>query len=512
MLSQTELTTKVETLQARVQELEKLNDWYLKQLKLSRQKMFGASSEKSVLESEQLNLFNEAEAERTAIHTEPTLETITYKRKKQKGQREALLAQLPVETVVYTLPEAQQNCPKCDLPMHVMSKEVRKELKIIPAKVSVVEHVAYVYACRSCEKNDVETPIVTAQAPKALVSKSLVSPTVMAHIMNQKFVNAMPLYRQEQEFKRMGVALPRQTLANWMIKGAQLLQPLADKMKAELLKKEVLHADETTLEVLCEPDRPAQTKSYMWLYRTSGCDAPIVLYDYQEGRSGNFAKAYLEGFKGYLHTDGWSGYHRLEENDITLCGCWAHARRKFNEALSVCADKEHSPEAKGLAFCNALFEIERSATALSALERYALRQKQSKPLLEEFFTWIDAQDGKILPRSPIGTAMQYAVNQKKYLLSFLQDGRIEISNNRAERSIKPFVIGRKNWLFCNTPSGAKSSAVIYSIVESAKENGLIPHAYLTYLFEQIQLHGTKHVENLLPWSANLPPTCKMKAT
>ena len=246
--------------------------------------------------------------------------------------------------------------------------------------MSVVEHVSYVYACRSCEKNNIETSVITAKAPKALVPKSLVSPSVMAYIMNQKFVNALPLYRQEQELKCMNINISRQTLANWMIKGASLLQPLADKMKAELLTKEVLHADETTLEVLCEPGRPAQSSSYMWVYRTSGCDVPIVIYDYQEGRSGRFAKEFLNGFNGYLHTDGWGGYHQLEETGVTVCGCWAHLRRKFDEALTVLKDKENSPEAKGLAFCNALFEIERRSQNMHPKERYKLRQKESKSL------------------------------------------------------------------------------------------------------------------------------------
>jgi len=368
-----------------------------------------------------------------------------------------------------------------------------------------------VYACRNCEKNDIKTPIVTASVPKALIPKSLVSPNVMAYIMSQKFVNAMPLNRQEQDFRRFGVALSRQTLANWMIKGAQLLQPLANAMKAELLKKDVLHADETTLEVLCEPGRPAQTTSYMWLYRTSGCDVPIVLYDYQEGRSGIFAVNYLKGFNGYLHTDGWGGYHRLEECGVTLCGCWAHAKRKFNDALVVCNNKQDSLEAKGLAYCTALFDIERKAEDLSVAQRYELRQKESKPLAEEFFEWAAHQLYiSNTPKNLVGAAMQYAVNQKKYLLSFLEDGRIELSNNRAERSIKPFVIGRKNWLFCNTPSGAKSSALIYSIVETAKENGLIPYAYLNFVFEQIQSHKTVPLDNLLPWSADIPDDCKIK--
>jgi transposase len=239
----------------------------------------------------------------------------------------------------------------------------------------------------------------------------------------------------------------------------------------------------------------------MWLYRTSGCDAPIVLYDYQEGRAGNF---------GYLHTDGWGGYHQLEENGVTLCGCWAHARRKFNEALAICTGKENSLEAKGVAFCNALFEIERRTTEMSAAQRYTLRQKESKPLTEEFFAWVAQQTAKTLPQSLLGKALTYVQNQRKYLLSFLEDGRIELSNNRAERSIRPFVIGRKNWLFCNTPAGAKSSAVIYSIVETAKENGLIPYAYLMYVFEQIQRHDIENIEALLPWAAEIPQSCRMQ--
>lgn len=247
----------------------------------------------------------------------------------------------------------------------------------------------------------------------------------------------------------------------------------------------------------------------MWVYRTSGCDAPIIIYDYQEGRSGRFAKEFLNGFKGYLHTDGWGGYHQLEP-EITLCGCWAHLRRKFDEALTVLREKKNSPEAKGYDFCNALFEIERRAEKMSPEERHELRQQESKPLAAQFFEWAVQQSDKTLPKSLLGTALQYALNQKKYLCSFLEDGRIELSNNRAERSIKPFVIGRKNWLFCNTPAGAKSSAVLYGIIVTAKENGLIPYAYLTYVFEQIRLHGTDNIAGLLPWSNQIPEYCRTK--
>lgn len=502
MLTYEQLLAENEALSQKNEQLEKLNKWYEEQLKMNRKKMFGASSERS--DMDQLNLFNEAEAEAQPISPEPTIEEITYKRKKQKGGREKLLADLPVETIEYTIEDT--NCPKCNNELHVMSKEIRKELKIVPAKVSVVEHISYVYSCRNCEKTDTETPVITAISPKALIPKSLVSPTVMAYIMNQKFVNAMPLYRQEQEFRRMDVSLSRQNLSNWMIKGANILKPLATKMKEIMLLKDVLHADETTLEVLCEPSRPAQTTSYMWLYRTSGCDEPIVIYDYQEGRSGIFAKNFLSGFKGYLHTDGWGGYHRLEP-DITLCGCWAHARRKFDEAFKAQSTKDVSSVAGiGIAYCNKLFEIEREIAEKSTEEKFAARKEKSRVVAEAFFAWVD--DQMVLPKSLIGTALQYARNQKKYLLSFLNDGRLELSNNRAERSIKPFVMGRKNWLFCNTPSGAASSAIIYSIIETAKENGLKPLEYLTFVFEQFQ--NNKDIGNLLPWSTSIPENCKLK--
>lgn len=492
-------------------ELESKLKWYEEQLKLNKKKLYGASSEKTDSDCEQLNLFNEAEAEREAISVEPTIETITYKRKKSKGHREKLLAELPAETIEYTLPQAEQDCPACGEPLHVMSKEIRKELKIIPAQIKVVEHVSYIYACRNCEKNEAETPIITAAAPKALITKSLVSPSLMAHIMNQKFTNAVPLYRQEQELKRMNVSLSRQTLANWVIKGSSLLEPLYNKMHEILLQKEVLHADETTLEVLCEPDRPAQTTSYMWLYRTSGCDDPIVLYDYQEGRSGSFAEKFLQGFHGYLHTDGWGGYHRLEPN-ITLCGCWAHARRKFDEALSILPQKDRTSTAGiGLSYINKLFALEQSCENKSFNDRYEVRQKQSKPVIEAFFSWANEEYGKItLPKSTLGTALKYALNQKKYLTAFLDDGRIELSNNCAERAIKPFVIGRKNWLFCNTPSGAKSSAIIYSLIETAKENGLKPYEYLNFLFEKVQQSEAGNWEKLLPWYADIPDYIKIK--
>lgn len=503
MLTSEELQKENEKLKAQIRALEALNKWYEEQLRLNRQKRFGASSEQSKHEeSTQLNLFNEAEAERTPLTPEPTSETITYTRKK-KAKRGSFAKGLPTEVIEYTLPEEEQTCPKCESPLHVMKKEIREELVIIPAQVKVIQHVTCHYTCRNCEQNDISTPVVKADSPKALIPKSMVSPSLLSYIIHQKFTNAMPLYRQEKDFKRLGVELTRQNLSNWVIQGAALLSPLMLRLKEELLKNEFLHADETTVEVLCEPGRAAETDSYMWLYRTAGnTDKAIVLYDYQQGRSGQYAKNFLEGFKGYLHTDGWGGYHKLEP-DIKLCGCWAHARRKFHEAFTALKDgDETSPEAIGLSFCDRLFKIEKYADEkeLTPEERLSLREKDSIKLIDEFYGWIEQQEPKTLPKSLLGTAIHYAKNQKVYLTRFLENGNIEISNNRAERSIKLFVIGRKNWLFCNTPNGAKSSATIYSVIQTAIENGLKPFHYLNFVFEHIQHNGTEAIDDILPWS------------
>jgi hypothetical protein len=295
-----------------------------------------------------------------------------------------------------------------------------------------------------------------------------------------------------------------------MISGANLLKPIADRLHELLVSKDILFADETTLEVLSEPNRPAQTNSYMWLYKTSKFDNPIVLYDYQDGRSGDFPKKFLQGFKGYIHVDGYAGYHKLEP-DVKLSACFAHVRRKFDEALKVLPEKNpESAAAIGLRYCNKLFQIEREIKDYSIEKRKIARQEQSKPVVEAFFAWAEAQC--VLPKTVIGTAIDYALKLKKYLLVFLEDGRLEICNNSAELSIKPFVLGRKNWLFCNTPGGASSSAIIYSIIETAKENKLKPYVYLKFVFDKLQSINTNSIEDIdkiLPWSDEIPLLCKM---
>jgi len=484
--------------------------WYEEQLRLAQHKRFGASSEHS--DSNQLRLFNEVETEAEAEPAEqiPGVETVTYeRRKKQPGQREEWLKNLPVERVEYRLSEEERACPCCGECMHEMSSEIRRELKIVPAQKVVVEHVQIIYGCRPCEKNEIETPIVKAPMPRPAFPGSLASPTAVAYIVDKKYDDGMPLYRLEKQFERQGIPLSRQTMANWVLTAADVwLSKIYERMYEELLTHNYLHADETPLQVLHESGRAAETKSYMWLYRSGRDGPPIVMYEYQQTRSKEHPIQFLKGFEGYLHVDGYAGYNQIP--NVTPVSCWSHARRGFDEAIkSLPADKRNAPVAArdGLNYCNQLFKIERGLKDATPELRYEGRLEQSRPVLDAFLVWLDTQKDQVLPKSQLGKAIGYCLNRWPKLVTFLEDGHLEIDNNRAERSIKPFVMGRKSWLFSNTPSGATASAMCYSIVETAKENGLNPFSYLTYLFEQmpnVDIGNPDILATLLPWSDVLP--------
>jgi transposase len=501
------LETEKADMASRITELEHLVKAYEEQIRLAKQKQFGRSSEKSNSPG-QLGMFDEAENEADKKKPEPTLEEITYTRKKQVGKREEDLSGLPVETIEYTLPEGQV-CPECGEALHTMSMEIRRELTIIPAKVKITERVRHVYACRNCEQNNDHVPVIKAPMPEPVIRGSLASPSAVAQIMVEKYVKAVPLYRQEQALLREGIPLSRQTMANWMIRCSEdWLEPLYNRMKGLLLHEPVLHADETVLQVLQEPGKKANTNSYEWLYRTSGCaEHPIVLYEYQPTRSSSHPKRFLEGFSGHLHTDGYQGYHNLP--NVTVIGCWAHVRRKFTDALKAAPEEARKGSASetGLDYCNRLFALERQYADLTPEERHKKRLEHSLPLAEEFLVW--AKSFGALLKSFFRTALEYFIGQWPYLKNVFLDGRLELSNNRAERSIKPFVIGRKNWLFSNTPKGAKASSVIYSIIETAKENGLNPFEYLKMVFEELPNSPMSRLDELLPWSAGVPQRCKV---
>jgi len=491
-----------QALKAQNVDLQQRVDFLMAQMRLARHKQFGSSSEKS--EYDQLSLFDEAEAYADGKAPEPEIaEVKAHVRKKAAEGKEKLPEELPVEIVEHTLSEEEQSCPECGEALHVIGKNVREVLKLIPAKAVIERHIQYVYGCRNCEKNACSVPIVKAKADPPLIKGSIASAEAVAHIMTQKFVMGVPLYRQEQEWNRNGIPLSRQTMSNWLLRCTEeYLCPIYDRLHEQLLQQKVLHADETTLQVLHEEGKPPQSKSYMWLYRTSGnAKYPIVLYEYQPDRKKERPEGFLEGFHGYLHADGYSGYHALPQT-ITVVGCWAHARRKFDEVLKGLPEKAQagSLALRAKQYCDRLFKLEQDFSELSPQARQIERQEQSKPLMDEFFHWLRSLNAS--SKSAFGSAAGYVLGQQKYLVNYLLDGRLEISNNRAERSIKPFVIGRKNFLFANTPRGAKASAVMYSLIETAKENGINPYDYLSRVLNAApEMQLSKYpdlVDRLLP--------------
>ena len=501
------LTSEIETLKADKANLEALVKYYEEQLRLSKHRQFGVSSEQTQADGcEQLSMFNEAEQLSDQSKDESILEQIAaHTRCKTLGKREQDLSKLPAEQVIHELPENERICLACGKPLHICGHDIlRRELIIIPAQVKVLEHVQTVYACRNCDKTALETPMKKAAVPAPVIRGSgLASPSLLAHIIHQKYVLALPLHRQEQEWQRMGINLSRQTMANWVIYAYEKhLRQFVGCLQKELLKNEVLHADETTVQVLREDGKPAQSKSYMWLYRTSGdAKKPVVLYDYKDSRSAAHPAKFLKGFSGFLHTDGYAAYHSLP--GVTVVGCWAHMRRKFDEVLkSLPPEKRKSSGSQmGLEYCNRLFSLEREYEKLTPDERQEQRCKESKPIAEAFFAWALATQPRTLPKMAFGKAISYALSQKQRLMNVYLDGRLELSNNRAENSIRPFTVGRKNWLFCNTPAGADASAAYYSLIETAKANGIDPFAYMEFLFQHIpQLSSGASLENCLPWS------------
>ena len=502
------LETHVTEQSLQIAKLTALVKHYEERLLLARMQRFGSSSEKTPGQLHFDSVFNEAEEQADPELPEPTYEQVVYKRKKRVGKRGEDLSGLPVERVDYELAESERVCPECGETMRDIGVTIRDELVVVPARVIHKEHAVHAYGCSKCEKHGDHTPISRAEAPAPLICNSLASPSAVAHIAVQKYVNGVPLYRQEKGFGYDNVTLSRQTMANWLIYCAEnYLASVYSLLVCFLLKESVLHADETTVQVLREPGRSAQSMSYEWLYRTSGCsERQIVIYDYRETRSQDHPKAFLENFKGYLHTDGYQAYHNLPPG-ITVVGCWYHARsywRKLYDTIDG-NKREGSIAERGLVYINLLFAYEEEFHDLTPDERHAKRLQYSKPVSDAFFDWAGSLSA--LPKSLLGEAVHYALTQRKYLENVYLDGRLELSNNRAERSIKPFVQGRKQWLFSNTPNGAKSSAILYSIIETAKANHLNPFHYLRYLLDTLPKIKASEVEFLLPWSVQLPDCC-----
>ncbi|MTV51068.1 IS66 family transposase [Heliobacillus mobilis] len=476
--------------------------------------MYGQSSEKSkyVLgeDPNQISLFNEAEAEAKIKAPEPDKVSISGYSRKAKRTKEELAADVPVVEILCELDKDKLDCEECGAKMRDLGKEtVREELEIIPAQVRVLRYIRFNYVCENCEKETGEATIVKAPTPAPVIKKSLASASTVAHVMYQKYVNAMPLYRQEKDWANQGVALSRATLANWIIRSANdWLQPLWERMKSHLLQQPVVHADETVIQVLKEEGKKPSSESRMWVYCSGSTSTkPVVLFEYQPTRSGEHARRFLEGFCGYLQTDGYSGYDKVPY--VTRCGCWAHQRRKYENAMPKKA-VEDSAATIGFEYCNQLFAIEKELAKLTPEERKEKRQEKSKPVLEAYWSWLETVNP--LKGSKLGEAITYSINQKDTLCAFLEDGRIELSNNRVENAIRPFVVGRRGWLFSDTKKGANASAVVYSMVETAKSNNLNVYMYLVHIFSKLPELDFKANPELLgdfmPWSDKLPDYCR----
>ena len=507
-LSTEKLLEIIDEKDRRIAELDQQMQWLISQIRLAKHQQFGVSSEQT--DDKQLSIFNEVESNFDTTAPEPELSEVkTYYRKRTRLTTDKLPKDLPVEIIEHELAPKDCICPDCGNELHTMGREIHEELKIIPAKAVIVRHVQHVYSCRNCEATSEQVPVIKAFMPQSVIKSGFASPETIAHIAVQKYMMASPLYRQEQEWKQNGILLSRQTMSNWLLKACEdWLEPIYEEMKCRLCKHDVLHADETTLQVLKEPGKPARSKSYMWLYRTSGeAKHQIIIYDYQPDRRHIHPEKFLKNFKGYLHSDGYDGYHKLPDH-IKIVGCMAHLRRKFFDALKVLA-KDKQPEsnaAKGVAYCDKLFRLEKQFVSLTPDLRHKERERLARPIFDEFYNWIETLS--VLPNSLLGKAVYYSKSQRKYIERYLLDGRLEISNNRAERSIKTLVIGRKNWMFSNTPNGAKGSAIYYSLLVTARENGLNPFEYLAWIFTNAPNLGKEGYVNkfsdFLPGSPDLP--------
>jgi len=489
------VTQRNEQLKAQVLSLQE-------QLNLAIARRYAASSEK--ISPDQIFLFDEAEAGAgaevdEADPSDDATVTVAAHQRKKRG-RKPIPDNLPRIEVIHELAESERCCDHDGRPLTEIGEVVSEQLDIIPAKIQVLRHIRKQYAC------DCGQCLKTAPLPAQPIPKSLASAGLLAHVTVSKYQDALPLYRQEQILQRIGVDIPRATLANWMIRAGTLIQPLINLLQDRLLSADILQMDETPVQVLKEPGKTAQSKSYLWVQRGGPPQKPIVLYHYDPGRGAEVAKRLLEGFSGYLQTDGYAGYHAaVAVHGLTPVGCMAHARRKFMEAVKAQGrHKKRGKAHRGLTWIQKLYRIEKQARQLSPEDRHQLRQQQAKPILDEIRTWLDQVLPQVPPTSATGKALHYLHNEWSKLVRYLDDGRLQIDNNAAENAIRPFVLGRKNWLFSDSVHGVKASANLYSLIETAKANRLEPYAYLRFLFTELpKAQSVEQIEALLP--ENLDP-------
>ena len=461
-------------------------------------KRFGRSSEKYV--PLQGSLFDEAELE--ALNPEPKSEpepdVITVApHQRQRGKRKPLPDNLPRVTTVIDLEASKKTCPEHGLPLRCIGREVSEQLDIIPAKVQVLRTERLKYACRCGECG-----VKTAPLPPQPLPKSMASAGLLSWLVVNKFLDGLPLYRQERTLNRLGVSVSRITLAHWLIKASALLQPLINLMYEHRLSYGYLGMDETRLQVLDEPGRAATSQSWMWVQRGGPPDKPVILFHYSSSRSAAVPLALLADYHGILQTDGYASYEAVvKKNGLCNPGCWDHARRRFHDAVKAQGKGKGGNAQMMLSLIQKLYRIERAGKELSETERFWLRRQQSIPVLKAIRQHLDINQPKAPPQSLPGKGYTYLNNQWESLILFVTDGRIPISNILTENAIRPFAIGRKNWLFAASVAGAESSAKLYSVMESARANGLEPYAYFRHLFTELpKAQIVEEIEALLPWN------------
>ena len=472
-------------------------------VKLFKANKFGKSSEKS---PDQTELFDEVEVEACdsddnwvaeAVESEENSEPGTVPATKAKAGRKPIPEEYPRIIVEYDLTDEEKRC-SCGCEKQHIGDEVSEQLDIVPAVIQVLQHHRKKYACKNCEGQ-----MQTASLPAQPIPKSNASPSLLAYIATAKYQDALPLYRIENILSRLNIHLPRNTQANWMIKSSELLQPLYNLLNDRLLESGYVHMDETPVQVLKEPGKKAESKSYMWVRKTGDPNKKesIVLF----GRKADVVKTLLPDFQGYLQTDDYAGYNHLDTIEgVHHLGCFAHARRKFVEAQKVAPSKKGATSKADMAvsFIKKLYAIENKIKDLSPEKRLAIRQRESVPQLEKLKNWLDKSLVTTLPKGKTGMALSYLAKNWNKLTLYVEDERLNIDNNTVENAIRPFAIGRKNWMFSNSQKGARASAMLYSIIETAKLNDLNPHTYLQLLFTKMpQVKSVEEYEQLLPWNA-----------
>ena len=428
----------------KLNKLETLLKYHEEQQRLSNMRKYNSTSEK--LNSNQLRFFdeviNEAEAITNENAKEPEFEKVSAHPRKKRRTKDEMYNDLDVNEIHHTISKEEQVCDLCNGDLHEIGTFKRDELVIIPAKVIVNRHIGHKYGCRDCDNNGVKSSIKQSQLPKPLFPKSAASPEAISEIIVAKYMNAVPLYRQEKYYEKLGVNISRQLMSNWIIKSSNYFEIIFDKMKSKLISSDIINCDETPVQVIREDNRKASQKSYIWVYKGNKYNNNIVLYEYTPTRTQENPKKFLRGYKGYIQTDGYAGYNKIK--NVIHITCLAHIRRKFKDAYDLLPEKEAEGTLtyKGLEYCQKLYKIEDKIKKLSPDKKYNIRLQEIKPLIEEFEGWLKIQKINSSNKSAFGKAIIYGNNQITKLKNYLLDGRLEIDNNTAERSIKPYVLGK----------------------------------------------------------------------